>query len=73
ASDLPYLRKVIVANEIGIVARLDTPESYAQAINSVLTRPDGGAGLRANLSRIAPRYTWSTQASRLLDAYSKLA
>ena len=73
ASDLPFLRKVIAEHDLGVVARLDSPRSYADAINGVLTRPDGGAALRANLRKAAPQYTWSAQAEKLLEAYGKLA
>jgi len=73
ASDLPFLRKVIAEHDLGVVARLDSPRSYADAISGVLTRPDGGAALRANLRNAAPQYTWSAQAEKLLEAYGKLA
>ena len=72
ASDLPFLRKVITRDNLGVVAKLDSPQSYADAINSVLSRPDGGAALRANLRRVAPQYTWSTQAQKLVEAYGRL-
>jgi glycosyltransferase involved in cell wall biosynthesis len=72
ASDLPYLRKVIVEDNLGVVAKLDTPESYASAINSVLTRADGGEELRVNLRRVAPIYTWEAQGRKLVEAYSRL-
>src|SRR5205085_12556213 len=35
ASDLPYLHKVIVSDGLGVVAKLDSPLAYADAINSV--------------------------------------
>jgi glycosyltransferase involved in cell wall biosynthesis len=73
ASDLPFLRKVITETDGGIVARLDSPAAYAAAINAVLTRPDGGAALRANLRRAAPAYTWESQSRKLIAAYAALA
>jgi len=72
ASDLPFLRKVITSHDLGVVAKLDSPRRYADAINGVLTRPDNGAVLRANLREAAPQYTWSAQAEKLVQAYSKL-
>jgi len=72
ASDLPFLRKVIVEHNLGIVAKLDSPQSYANAINAVLARPDGGAALRANLRKAAPNYTWAAQAVKLVEAYGNL-
>jgi glycosyltransferase involved in cell wall biosynthesis len=70
ASDLPFLRRVIVGEGGGVVAKLDAPEDYKRAINEVLTREDGGAGLRDNLLRAAPRYTWAEQGRKLVEAYS---
>lgn len=72
SNDLPFLRKVIAGNNLGVVAQLDNPRSYAQAINAVLTLPDGGAQIKANLRRVAPLYTWAKQAAILLAAYRKL-
>ena len=71
ASDLPFLRNVITSHDLGTVATLDSPQSYAEVINSVLMRPDGGAVLRANLRKAAPLYTWSAQAGKLVLAYKK--
>jgi glycosyltransferase involved in cell wall biosynthesis len=72
ASDLPYLRKVIVGDDLGVVAKLDRPQDYAAAINSVLALPDRGVRLRENLRRAAPSYTWAAQAAKLVEAYSRL-
>jgi glycosyltransferase involved in cell wall biosynthesis len=73
ASDLPYLRKVVVSDNLGVVAKLDSPQAYAQAINGVLTLPGNAAEIRANLRRVAPRYTWAAQGKKLVEAYSALS
>ena len=73
ASDLPFLRKVVMGHGLGVVADLTNPRSYASAINSILTLPDGGASIRANLLKIAPQFTWATQAAKLVEAYARLA
>jgi glycosyltransferase involved in cell wall biosynthesis len=72
ASDLPFLRKVIVTDGLGTVSKLDSPESYAEAINQVLTLPDGGEEFKRNLRRVAPQYTWEAQARKLVEAYRRL-
>ncbi len=72
ASDFPFLRTVILTHDLGRVARLRDAAAYAAAINAVLTLPDGGAALRANLRRVAPRYTWAAEAPKLLAAYAAL-
>lgn len=71
ASDLPFLRRVIVDDKLGVVARLDAPEEYVQAINSVLFREDG-AEFKENLRRVAPRYTWEEQGRKLVQAYERM-
>jgi len=73
ASDFPFLRKVISGRDLGVVARLDSPAAYAAALNTVLTRPDGGAAWRANLRRAAPDFTWAAQARKLVAGYADLA
>ena len=72
ASDLPYLRKVIVSDGLGVVAKLDSPEAYALAINGLLLRPAETERVRANLLRVAPQYTWEAQGRKLVEAYSRL-
>jgi glycosyltransferase involved in cell wall biosynthesis len=72
ASDLPYLRKVIVSDGLGVVAKLDSPEAYAEAINGLLSRGDERERVRANLRRVAPQYTWEAQGRKLVEAYSRL-
>jgi glycosyltransferase involved in cell wall biosynthesis len=72
ASDLPYLRKVIASDNLGVVAQLDSPQAYAAAINRVLTLPGNAAEIRANLRRVAPRYTWAAQGKKLVEAYDAL-
>jgi glycosyltransferase involved in cell wall biosynthesis len=72
ASDLPFLRKVITGHDLGVVAHLDSPRSYAGALNAVLSMPDNAAALRANLRRAAPHYTWSAQGTKLVEAYKRL-
>jgi glycosyltransferase involved in cell wall biosynthesis len=72
ASDLPYLRKVIVSDGLGVVAKLDSPEAYAVAINGLLSRGDEREKVRANLRRVAPQYTWEAQGRKLVEAYSRL-
>lgn len=72
ASDLPYLRKVIVSDGLGVVAKLDSPQAYALAINGLLTDPAQAAKVRENLRRVSPQYTWSAQGKKLVEAYARL-
>lgn len=72
ASDLPYLRKVIVSDNLGVVAQLNSPQVYASAINGVLALPGNAAEVRANLRRVAPQYTWLAQGKKLVEAYRRV-
>lgn len=73
ASDLPFLRQVIVGHDLGAVARLDSPQAYATAILAVLGDPARRPLLRANLAHAATIYTWQAQAARLLTAYGVMS
>lgn len=72
ANDLPYLRRLVGGHNLGVVTKIDTPQNYAYAINTILTLPDNGAQFRANLLKIAPNYTWQAQAKKLIAAYEAL-
>lgn len=72
ASDLPYLRKVVVGEGVGVVAKLDSPRAYASSINPVLRDAEQVEEMRGNLRRAAPSYTWAAQGRKLAAAYEKL-
>lgn len=72
ASDLPFLRKVIASDNLGVVARLDSPETYAGAINRLLTDKAEADKIRGNLRRVAPEYTWAAQGRKLVEAYKAM-
>ena len=59
ASDLPFLRQVIMGHGLGAVARLDRPAAYAEAIMSVLGHPEQRPTWRARSSRVAARRAWA--------------
>jgi glycosyltransferase involved in cell wall biosynthesis len=71
ASNIPFLRKVIVENDIGALFDARDPKSIADAINQstrecVLNRQ------RANLVSVAAKYTWNVESKKLLQAYASL-
>ena len=72
ANDLPYLRRVVGGEGLGVVARLDRPEAYARALAAVLDPPGGGAELRRNLRAASQRYTWEREKEKLLAVYARL-
>lgn len=72
ANDLPYLRRIVAENDIGVVADLGTPERLAAAVDSILGAPADAARFRENLLRIGPAYSWREEEPRLLAAYAQL-
>lgn len=72
ANDLPYLRRVVGGEGLGVVARLDGPEAYARAVAAILEQAGDGSELRRNLSAAAARYTWEREKEKLLAIYARL-
>ena len=72
ANDLPYLRDVIVGEQLGRVAPIERPEEFAAALEDVLS-PDRRAEFARMVRDAAPRYDWSSQVPALLGAYDAVA
>jgi glycosyltransferase involved in cell wall biosynthesis len=71
ASNTPFMRKVILENDIGMLFDSQDPRSIANAINSV-TRKDLLRRQRANLVSAAKKYNWETESKKLLNTYESL-
>ncbi|GCL72379.1 hypothetical protein PN4B1_22890 [Paenibacillus naphthalenovorans] len=71
ASDLPFLTKIIRGNEIGLTSKLDSPESFAEAIN-LFFEDDRSQLYRNNINKIVEEYSWSTDEKKLIEIYHKL-
>lgn len=72
ASDLPFLRKIILGNKIGYVFDPRDPRSIAQAINAA-TRDDVLPILRDNVRKIQTRYSWTEEQNKLLEVVNDLS
>ena len=67
-SDLPFLRKIVIGNNIGILFDPKDPKSIAAAINQA-TRPGNLEKFRRNVAAVAPQFTWRVEAPKLLQVY----
>jgi len=73
ASDLPHQLKVVGVNNAGLLARPEEPESFAEAILTLLddrelARSMGANGVRAFLDQ----YSWESQESSISDYYESI-
>lgn len=72
ANDLPFLRRTIERHGLGLVARIDSPQTCAGALNQLLRRPAELERIRANARIAARHFTWAAESSKLIDAYAAL-
>ena len=72
ASNIPFMRKVILENDIGALFDAREPRSIATAIN-LSTRDYVLRRQRANLASVAAKYNWNIESKKLLQAYASLS
>jgi len=68
ASDLPFMRKIILENDIGTVFDPSDPSSIAEALNRV-TRTQELEHYRKNQVQVMKKFSWETESQRLLRLY----
>lgn len=71
-SDFPFLRKVVVENEIGAAFDPSDPESIAAAVRSIINVPGAHAACRSRLKVVKHRYCWEEEEKRLMNVYARL-
>jgi len=69
ASDMPFMRKIILENDIGVLFDPRDPESIARALNKA-TRTVELSRYRRNLTQVAEKYNWENESRKLLSLYS---
>lgn len=70
-SNLPFIRKMIVENDVGLVFDPNNPEDIARAINSV-AQDEVYERLRMNVEKIKGKFSWEAESRKLLSAISAL-
>jgi len=71
ASDLPFLRKVIIGEDIGLTFDPYDPKDIASTINKV-TRERELTRLRQNVRKAAEKWCWEREEPKLLQIYDRL-
>jgi glycosyltransferase involved in cell wall biosynthesis len=71
ASNLPFLTKVVLTNDIGVVFDARDPKSIADAINQI-TRKDVLARQRKNVREAASVFCWEQESEKLLRLYDAI-
>jgi glycosyltransferase involved in cell wall biosynthesis len=71
ASNIPFMRKVILENHIGALFDPYDPKSVAEVLNYI-TRPATLEACRRNIPHVADRYNWGVDSVKLLEIYRGL-
>jgi glycosyltransferase involved in cell wall biosynthesis len=71
ASDMPFLRKIVLRDDIGVLFDPRNPRSIADALNLV-TRPATLERCRNNAASVACKYTWQSESEKLVQLYEDL-
>jgi glycosyltransferase involved in cell wall biosynthesis len=71
ASDIPFMKKVVCENEIGVVFDPRDPEDIARSLNKI-TRQPALRHYRKMIMAAAEKYSWQNEEKKLLRAYARL-
>jgi glycosyltransferase involved in cell wall biosynthesis len=71
ASNLPFMRKFVLENDIGTLFDARDPRSIAGALNKI-TRQDTLSHYRRNVVLATRKYNWSVESRKLLNVYANL-
>jgi glycosyltransferase involved in cell wall biosynthesis len=71
-SDLPELRKIVAAHDLGWVTDLTTPERIAEAIDGALRDERVLKKRRANAARAFETLCWEEEEKKLIEVYEGL-
>jgi glycosyltransferase involved in cell wall biosynthesis len=71
-SDFPFLRQVILGNDIGATFDPSRPEGITEAIRSLIGDPTRYRTVKDNLRRIKMKYCWENEEKKFLGVYQSL-
>ena len=71
ASDSPFMRKIVLANRIGVLFDPADPRTIAAALNEI-TRKKELDRFRRNVASVAEKYSWPVESRKLLQVYAEL-
>ncbi len=73
ASDFPLWRRLIAADNAGLLIDPLNPASIADALSALLADPARAAAMgRAGAALVRTRYNWEAESAKLVDLYSTL-
>jgi len=70
-SDLPFIRKILLENEIGLVFNPFDPTDIARAINFI-SQDEAYRKMKMNVEKARHRFSWEAESRKLLSAISAL-
>jgi len=73
ASNFPFLRKIVLGNDIGAVFDASSPQDIARAVDRILYDEVGYNRFRKNTLEAKKRYCWENEEKRFLKLYEELA
>jgi len=71
ATDIPFLKEIILGEQIGLVFDGEDPRSIAHAINAA-TREPLLSEMKENVKNAAKKYTWQNEEKKLVQIYEAL-
>jgi glycosyltransferase involved in cell wall biosynthesis len=71
ASDIPFMKRVVCENKIGVVFDPRDPEDIARSLNKITRQPALGH-CRKMIMAAAEKYSWQKEEKKLLRAYARL-
>lgn len=72
-SDLPYIREVIVENQLGDVFNPGDSQDLARVISCLLSDPEKMDVMKKNCIRIAPQFSWEVEGKKILMEYQRIS
>lgn len=71
-SDLPYIREIVVGNQLGLVFKPGDSEDMAKVIMSLLENPDELTTMKIRCLEFAKQFCWEVEGAKLLQEYKRL-
>lgn len=72
ANDLPFLRKLIVGEGIGIVQDFSSAKLIAKAVDEFFNNPEQYQRLKERVNEVAEEINWENEEKKLLEYYTNL-
>lgn len=71
-SDLPYIREILVGNDLGVVFTPGDINNIASVILGIVCQPDKLNEMKRCCLAIAPQFSWQAESTRLINEYERI-